>query len=122
MKRWKWLLGCAVIAVGYFLTLAGVVRDPEDFTGTWYYAEDRSAYLFHNGVIISDKHHIAAGEEDIFSGAYSFGKDQIFLFFIGTNGVEQARELNLISDKDGEKLYDASQKCVVFYRKKEAIQ
>jgi len=120
---WK-LIAAGILLLGATIALIGTVRDPADFTGKWYYTEDGSAYLFHNGIIISEKHHLNETDAEIFSGAYSFGKNSIVLFFLTEAGVEQVQKLQLVSRSDGDILC-ASSECgetVVFCRNKEAYK
>lgn len=119
MKRWHALILSIVFILCVIFGLSGSVRNPAKFSGKWFYAADGSAYLFHNGIIISEKHHIQMNDEDIFSGAYSFGKDSIFLFFVSSEGVEEVQELQLISEKSGDKLCKRAEDGmnVIFYRK-----
>ena len=109
MKHWQVVVIIGVIILGAFRSLTAAVYDPADFTGKWYSCEDGAPYLFHNGIIISEKYHVSVSEGEIFSGAYScFGKDKLFLFVIDKEGVEQVHELQLRSTKDGDILCDVT--------------
>ena len=84
------LLAC--LALGLCLTAV----DPEDFTGQWYSAADQSVYLFRDGLVFCSRHAVPLSDTETISGAYTFGKDRIYLFASGIPGLEKERELYLV--------------------------
>lgn len=120
MKRFGIWFVVMMALIGSALLLKIPVRNPSDFTGKWYFSEDGAAYLFHNGIIINEKYHFSETEQEIFSGAYSFGKDCIVLFYFTADGVEQVRELRLVRHNTGDTLCEVSEtgNSVVFRRAK----
>ena len=89
------------ITILFCLTAVGLSRsaaDPDDFTGQWYSAADQSVYLFREGLIFCSRHRVPLSDKDAISGAYTFGKDRIFLFATGIPGLETERELYLITE------------------------
>ena len=89
---------CVVIFI--CILTVGLCRtavDPGEFTGKWYSAADQSVYLFQEGLIYCGRHAVAISETETLSGAYSFGKDSIFLFATGIPGLEKERELYLVN-------------------------
>lgn len=120
MKRWDFVLCVAALLAGCAAALSCNIWDPSDFTGKWYYADDLSAYLFHNGIIISEKHHVPTSDDEIFSGAYTFSRDSILLFIVGSDGVEEVHELKMRTDAAGDQLCMADTHVPVFYRNKDS--
>ena len=120
MRRWRWFILLGMLVLGFCFGLSVTVIDPGNYTGIWYYAEDGSQYLFHNGIILSEKHHIDILEEEIISGAYQFGKKEIFLFFLNEDGVQDPRTLALVSSATGDLLCDIASGEPVFFRNKAA--
>ena len=118
MKRWSIWICAGVLILAWIIGLTQTAIDPSDFTGKWYYAEDMSVYLFHNGVIISEAHHMDMDEDEIFSGAYSFAKNKIYLFFAAENRVGDPIELLLIHSSSGDRLCDSQTGTVIFYRER----
>lgn len=124
MKRWSiGIITCAII-LGGILVLTRTVQDPADFTGKWYYAFDCSTYLFHNGIILNEKYHLSTNEDEIFSGAYSFSKNKILIFFVTVDGIEQIKELQLVSHANGDMLCEVTndRQEAVFYRNKDTVK
>ena len=89
---------CVVIFICVLMTgLCRIAVDPSDFTGKWYSATDQSAYLFQEGLIYCSQYSVALSGTETISGAYSFGADSIFLFAEGIPGLEEERELFLVT-------------------------
>ena len=124
MKRLHILITVGMLILGFILALSGTARNPADFTGKWYYSADGAPYLFHNGIIISEKHHLTNEQGEIISGAYSFANEKILLFFINADGVEQVQELQFVSRREGDTLCRSSsgEMTAVFYRNKDAAK
>ena len=118
MKRWSIWICAGVLILACIIGFTRTAIEPSDFTGKWYYAEDMSAYLFHNGVIISEAHHIDMDEDEIFSGAYSFARNKIYLFLAEDNRVGELLELSLNHSSIGDTLCDSKTGTVIFYRER----
>ena len=89
---------CIVILL--CLSAAALFRtavDPLDFTGQWYSASDQSAFFFQEGLIYRSRNSAGLSGTETISGAYTFGKDSIFLFAAGIDGLEEERQLYLVN-------------------------
>lgn len=97
MKRWIPVgIGLAVL-LSAFIWLNRPVLQPEQFTGRWYAQNTGIRYTFEEGLIWPEG-------TDTFGGAYCFGKDSVFLFAPGVEGLEKEQQLYLVSDKAGDLL------------------
>ena len=105
MKRFT-AICIAVFVLAIFIMLGQTARDPAVFSGKWYSSVDQSVYVFEDGLIYCPKFKIALSKDDYISGAYTYGKDSIFLFVSGIEGLETERELYLIHKGDGSFLCD----------------
>ena len=121
MKRWI-PLGLLLIFLLAALGLCCCAVDPEDYSGEWYSAEDASMYSFRAGIVQGDDHSIPAADGTRFSGAYSFARNRIALFYVGPGGVEEVRELTLVRRWDGDRLCGTENGTMktFFYRSREA--
>ena len=96
MRR-SFLICIVILIVLVSAGLSLTATDPDDFIGQWYSAADQSVYQFREGLIFCAKHTVPLSDAEVISGAYSFGKDSIFLFATGIPGLETERELFLIA-------------------------
>ena len=122
MKRWIGL-GIAVLMIVAGCCLLGQTAvNPEDFTGSWYGAEDGRLYQFHEGIITcpEDIH----GLEGDFCGAYFFCKDRILLFTMDPSGQSRLKELYPAGNPRGEFLSERADSSgrIVFSRSNIAAQ
>lgn len=98
MKRWG--IPAAVLLLGIFCLLGRTAVDPEDFSGEWYSSREQCIYLFQDGLIYCRKYPVPVSESDFISGAYSFSGKSLFLFAEGIEGLESAREVYLVENKE----------------------
>ena len=99
MRRWTVVCIILIIMIG----TAGLCRtavDPEDFSGEWYSSEDQSIYLFRDGLIISAQGGVPLSDSESICGAYSYGKDKVFLFAGDIIGLKTERMLYLVHHGD----------------------
>lgn len=121
MKRWiPWgiVLFC-VLGLAAFLRKP--VMDAGVFTGVWYYSEDGSSYVFEQGILRNAESCLTFSDGEVFSGAYSFSRDQITLFLIDAAGVCEVKDLHLVRSARGDMLceLEKSSEKVWFYRNRE---
>lgn len=95
--------------------LSQTAVDPDDFTGHWFSSEDHSVYLFRNGLIYCPRHSVPISDADSISGAYCYGKDRVYLFAKGIQGLENGKELYLIQKDDTSILCDSRDGSGVIY-------
>lgn len=122
MKRWL-ILG-VVLAVLIFAALNVKIMEPADFTGAWYSAGDGSLYIFQDGWIECPDYEIMLLNQRVFSGAYSFSRNQAAVFLVDEQGVSEVLQLYLVHRKDGDVLCetkDGTGTILFFRNQKEAV-
>lgn len=75
--------------------------DPEDFSGEWYSCQEQCTYTFQEGLIYCENYPVPVSGSEYISGAYSFSGKTVYLFAEGIDGLETAKELYLIQNREG---------------------
>lgn len=122
MKR-RWVTGILlVILTCLFLLLNRRITDAGDYSGAWYRSSDGVRYDFENGIIRCETYGIALSDDAVFSGAYSYGKNSVLVFFAEEDGVGEVLELQLVHQRNGDILCENrdGHRVILFCRKPNA--
>ena len=104
MKQHIPILQVLILLVSLLMGLSQTALDPARFQGTWYDTEDGSPYIFEDGVIRREDLGIVLSDGQVLSGAYTFCRDRIAVFYIDSRGLEQVQELYLVPGPQGDTL------------------
>lgn len=88
---------CIIVSICILIVgLGQTAVDPDLVTGKWYSYKDQSAFLFQEGLIYCSKHNVSLSDDDTISGAYCVGKDRIYLFALGIDGLDSGKEIYFV--------------------------
>ena len=100
MKRLA-IICTVILIIMCILGFCQPVMKSEDFSGLWYSAEGQRPYRFQEGLIYCGNYSVPVSGKESISGAYSYSKDEIFLFAAGIEGLETEKLIYLFRIDDG---------------------